>query len=388
VDSGPRAALSFPVRVDRFVSLNFRNLGSEPVDFGPGLNLLIGENGQGKTNLLEAIYYFRFGRSFRAQAETDLIRFDEALCRVELACRFGDGHDETFSVAIERRGARTIKIDGQVLPRRSDLAGRFPAVLFGPLELRIVAGEPEHRRRFFDMVGTMTDPAYLRTARDYRRALEQRNAALKARATRDEMAAWNERLVTAGTDLLARRRNLVALIEMGMVAHARDLDSPFDFTMRYESALLDEAGAAVPEDDAALARAFHERLGAVAVEESRRGVTLVGPHRDDVEFRMTGHDLRRYGSQGQRRLFAVLLKMAELTHIETELREPCVLLLDDVFSEFDPSMMARLQGIFGGRRQVFVTSPVDLDAARAPGARVFRVDAGRLRKVVNADGRA
>ncbi len=368
------------MRVDRFVSLNFRNLGPEAIEFGPGLNLLIGENGQGKTNLLEAIYYFRFGRSFRAQTDVELIRFEEPFCRAEVTCGFADGHGETFAMSIERRGAqgvRTIKINGQTLARRSDLAGRFPAVLFGPGDLRIVAGEPEHRRRFFDMVGTMTDPAYLRAAHDYRRTLEQRNAALKARAARDEMAAWNERLVASGVELIAKRRDLVALIELAMTAHARELESPFDFSMRYESPLLDAAAeAGAGELETALARVFHERLGAVAFEESRRGVTLVGPHRDDVEFRMFGHDLRRFGSQGQRRLFAVLLKLAELAHVETELHEPCVLLLDDVFSEFDHVITRRLQGLLEGPRQVFVTSPVEIEAGRTPRARVFHMHNG------------
>jgi DNA replication and repair protein RecF len=365
------------LRVLRFLSANFRNLAPDEIAFGPGLNFLVGANGQGKTNLLEAIYFFRFGRSFRATSDTEMIRFDEPFCRAELAAAFGDGHDESFAFSVERRGTKTIKIDGQVLPRRSGLAGRFPAVLFGPADLRIVSGEPEHRRRFLDMVGTMTDPAYLRSARDYRRTLEQRNGALKARASRDEMAAWNERLVASGVDLTARRRELVGLVEMEMAAHARDVECPFAFSMRYETALLEDAGDDITVE-AGLTRAFHEKLAAVAHEESRRGITLVGPHRDDVVFSMAEQDLRRFGSQGQRRLFAVLLKLAELSHLETELREPCVLLLDDVFAEFDPSIMAKLQRMLDGARQVFITSPVAIHDLHAPNARLYAVENGRV----------
>jgi DNA replication and repair protein RecF len=374
------------VRVDQFRSTHFRNLADGTLEFGPGLNLLIGANGQGKTNLLEAVYYFRFGRSFRAQNDADLIRFGEPFCRVEAACTFADGRVEAFAFAVERRQnadavhvTRTIKIDGQLLARRSDLAGRFPAVLFGPGDLRVVAGEPEHRRRFFDMIGVMTDPGYLRAAGEYRRALEQRNAALKARATRDEMAAWNDRLVAAGVDLIARRRDLVGRMEAQMVAHARELESPFDFSMRYDSALLDAAaGGAEAVADAALREAFHARLASVAYDELRRGVTLVGPHRDDVGMSMAGVDLRRFGSQGQRRLLAVLLKLSELSHLEAELREPCVLLLDDVFSEFDGAIMGKLQRLLDGERQVFVTTPVPLAGGRAARARTYRVDAGQV----------
>jgi DNA replication and repair protein RecF len=367
------------VRVERFLSTSFRNLAPASIDFGPGLNFLIGDNGQGKTNLLEAISCFRFGRSFRAASDTELIRFGEPFCRAELAARFSDGRTETFAFSVERRGAKTIKIDGRVLPRRSDLAGRFPAVLFGPADLRLVSGEPEHRRRFFDMVGTMTDPAYLRSARDFRRTLEQRNAALKARAARDEIGAWNERLVAGGVDLTMRRRELVGLMELEMASHARDVGSPFDYAMRYESALF---GDATEGDEitleASLTRAFHEKLGAAASEESRRGITLVGPHRDDVVLTMGGEDLRRYGSQGQRRLCAVLLKLAELSYLETELEEPSVLLLDDVFSEFDASILAKLQRMLDGERQVFITSPVAIHDLHAPNARLFRVESGRV----------
>lgn len=364
------------MRVDRFVSASYRNLSDGEVEFGPGLNFVVGANGQGKTNLLEAIYYFRFGRSFRAQVDTELIRFDEPFCRIEVDCTFDDTHAERFAFSIERRDMRavkTIKVNGEILPRRSDLAGRFPAVLFGPHDLRVVSGEPEHRRRFLDMIGTMTDPGYLRVATDYRRVVEQRNAALKARASRDEMAAWNERLVTTGAEFIVRRVALTRAIEREMQAQATDLESPFEFAMCYESSLVEAADTPAAET---VVSAFHERLAAIAVEESRRGITLAGPHRDDVELAMDGHDLRRFGSQGQRRLLAVLLKLAEMSYLEHELREPCVLLLDDVFSEFDEAIMAKLQRLLDGARQVFVTSPV---AVRTPArALVLHVEAGHI----------
>lgn len=365
------------MRVDRVQTVNFRNLAGETVEFGPALNVLIGENGQGKTNLLESIYYFRFGRSFRAQSDAELIRFDEPFCRVEVTSAFTDGRTESFACGIERRGnsiSRSIKVAGQLLPRRSDLAGRFPVVLFGPNDLRTVSGEPEHRRRFFDMVGTTTDPRYLRAANEYRRALEQRNAALKARAGRDEMEAWNERLAVPGSELILRRRELALRLEALMSAEARALESPFEFSMRYECALLPSEETGAEE----LQQRFKERLLASASEEMRRGVTLTGPHRDDVQFCLGPNDLRRYGSQGQRRLFAVLLKLAELAHLEAELREPCVLLLDDVFSEFDSAIMGRLQHVFDGARQVFVTTPVELPARESQRVRTLHVENGRV----------
>ena len=140
------------MRVDRFESANFRNLAGGSVEFGPALNVLIGENGQGKTNLLEAIYYFRFGRSFRAQSDVEMIQFGQPFCRMEVGTTFSDGRSERFACSMERRGAseqitRTIKISGQVLPRRSELAGRFPVFIEGnPFEHLV----RRHRRMLDD----------------------------------------------------------------------------------------------------------------------------------------------------------------------------------------------------------------------------------------------
>jgi DNA replication and repair protein RecF len=165
-------------------------------------------------------------------------------------------------------------------------------------------------------------------------------------------------------------------MQIELIARADELQSPFDFSMRYDSALVDEAAAGGTLDlEAALREAFHARLAAVAYDELRRGVTLAGPHRDDVEFMLDDNDLRRFGSQGQRRLFAVLLKLAELSHLETELREPCVLLLDDVFSEFDDALTGKLHRLLDGARQVFVTSPVPLRDGGTSAA-VYRVREG------------
>lgn len=365
------------MRVDRFESTHYRNLSGDPIAFGPGLNFVIGPNGQGKTNLLEAIYFFRFGRSFRAQTDAELIQFDAPFTRVELDARFADERVERFALSLERgeggRVKKSVKVDGVLLSRRADLAGRFPAVLFGPHDLRVVSGEPEHRRRFLDMIGTMTDPAYLRAAVEFRRVLEQRNAALKARASRGEMAAWNERLVETGSDLIILRHTLASAVERETEAQARDLGSPFRFGMRYESSVLGERSG---EDRASIVQRFSDEVIRRTAEEVRRGVTLVGPHRDDLELVMDGQDVRKFGSQGQRRLLSVLLKLAEMNYLERELREPCVLLLDDVFSEFDEAIIGKLQRLLEGSRQVFVTSPVP--SAAAARAHVLHVAAGRI----------
>jgi DNA replication and repair protein RecF len=371
------------VRVDRLVCTQFRNLEPLDLSFAPGANLFLGANGQGKTNILEAIQFFKFGRSFRTSRDGELIRFGAEFCRAEATCTFQAGNTETFAASIERGGVKKIKIHDKEIPRLSELVGRFPCVLFGPDDLRVVSGAPADRRRLVDMVGSMTDPAYIRCAREYKRVLLQRNAALKSRANEYEVNIWNEQIVVAGAELITHRRALVAALEDEVNVHAEELHTPFEFDLSYESALLREAGtmaagAAEENNLPTLADIFAIKLGALEYEERRRGTTLAGPHRDDVVVNLAGRDLRKYGSQGQRRLFAVLLKLAELSYLEKHLREPCALLLDDVFSEFDRDIMGQLQHVLDGKRQVFVTSPVELEWAKSENAREFRVAGGKV----------
>jgi len=372
------------VHIERLACTQWRNLADQTIEFSPGVNLLIGENGHGKTNILEAIQFFKFGRSFRTHRDTELIRFGESFCRAEVSAVFGGGDRDRFAAAIETNGNKKVSISDNDVIRMSELVGRYPCVLFGPQDISIVSGEPALRRRFVDSVGSMTDTAFIRAAREYQRVLRQRNAALKARVNDAELNAWNEQIISAGTELIERRRRLVAVLEQEVQARAVELGAGHAFRLRYESTLLRDAdrmaaGVGGEADPPSLADVFAMKLGALESEERRRMTTLAGPHRDDVALRLDGHDLRKYGSQGQRRLFAILLKLAELSHLERELKEKCVLLLDDVFSEFDRDVTARLQTVFDGTRQVLVTSPVDLEWAGNPGqTRVLHIRAGTV----------
>lgn len=379
------------MHIERLVCTQWRNLADQAIEFSPGVNLLIGENGHGKTNILEAIQFFKFGRSFRTHRDGELIRFGESFCRCETLAVFGSGERDPFAAAIESNGHKKITISGKAIARVSELVGRFPCVLFGPHDISIVSGEPSLRRRFVDAVGSMTDPAFMQVARDYQRILKQRNAALKARATDSELNAWNEQIIEAGAGLIERRRQLVVNLEREVRARAGELGVRYHFALGYESSLLNEGermAAGREEGDAtpALADVFAMKLGVLEAEERRRMTTLAGPHRDDVQLRLDHNDLRKYGSQGQRRLFAILLKLAELSHLERELGEKCTLLLDDVFSEFDHHVTSRLQTLLDGSRQVFVTSPVMLEwAGNSGSARVLRVREGHTTAATTSD---
>ena len=363
------------MHVEKITTKNFRNLYAAEITFSPGVNLLVGENGHGKTNLLEAISYFKLGRSFRTNRDAELIRFDESFCRVEVRCSYKSGEKECFSAAVERSGIKKLQSNGQKISKLSELVGRYPVVMFGPRDLRLVNGPPGERRRFIDMVGSMTDRTYVDLLKKYRRVVDQRNAALKARAGASERKAWNTELVEKGSRLIVRRQEVVKKIERFLKYHARELESPFGFSLGYKTDL--QPGGKRDWDAVVLKDMFEKRLRETESEELRKCTTLVGPHRDDVTVVMDGRELKKYGSQGQKRLFAILVKLSEQSHIESELGESCVLMLDDVFSEFDRDLTEKLQKVFEDGRQVFVTSPISLEWERSRAARVFYVTAGR-----------
>jgi DNA replication and repair protein RecF len=354
-------------------STHFRNLAHDPVSFCPRVNVFVGCNGHGKTNLLEAIQFFQFGRSFRTSRETELIRFGEPFCRVEVQTTSGDGERHEYAAVIERSGPKRIKVDGKEITRYSEIIDQYPCVLFGPQDLALVSGEPAERRRFLNALGSLTDRSYLEALKRYRRVLMQRNAALKQRRSDDAVAAWTEELVQSGCALTERRTVLVEGLRGLLKSQASAVKAAYAVDIDYESELL----RGRPEQITG-AEQFSAKLSAVETEERRRGVTLVGPHRDDVKLLGNSRDLRRYGSQGERRLFAILLRLAELSYVEEKLREPCVLLLDDVFSELDDAVTDRLKRCVGEGRQIFVTSPVSLDWGAAGESELFEVSEGRI----------
>jgi DNA replication and repair protein RecF len=359
------------VRIDTLSSTNFRNLASESLTFSPGVNILVGDNGQGKTNILEAIYIFKFGRSFRTSKDGDMVRFGENFCRVEVSTSTENDDRERYELTIEHGGGKQVKVSGKTVVRFSELVGKYPCVLFGPQDIDLVSGSPGERRRFIDMAGSMTDGTHIDVLRDYKRVLQQRNAAFKQRRTPAERKVWDGELIAKGTALADKRSKVVDAIEQHVKQYDGALETPFGFRMQYLRSFVDGSMQAANTEEA-----FAMKLAAMEDEEMRRGITLVGPHRDDMRLLIDNIELKRYGSQGQKRLLAVILKLAEMSYLEEGLSELCVLLLDDVFSEFDETIGVELKQLLGNRRQVFVSSPVPLEWETAPSSKVFHITNG------------
>lgn len=364
------------MRILRLSTSQFRNLQHEPLELSPHVNLLVGDNGHGKTNVLEGIHFFKFGRSFRTSRDVDMIKFEQPFARVEVLAEFKDGSRETFACAIERDGSKRMKLDGKDVPKLSELVGRYPSVIFGPHDLALTSGEPAQRRKYLDMIGSMTDRAYLSELKAYKRVLAQRNAALKGRHYEEAFGVWTEELLKRGCALAQKRSQLVQILDASLRRHGDAVRMSYPVEMAYESELDDGR-----PDEVERETHFAARLAALEPEEQRRRTTLAGPHRDDLRILAGGNDLRRFGSQGQRRLVAILMRLAELSHLETTLNEPCVLLLDDVFSELDDEVASRLKSCLDDEHQIFVTSPLPVSWGEGSDTRVFEVANGSVTPV-------
>ena len=336
-----------------------------------GVNVLLGDNGQGKTNVLEALYLCCTGRSHRTRQDRELIRWGADFASVKAEALRRDGSHQV-ELVLPAAGRRRIKIAGQEASKSGELMGHVTGVLFSPEDLRTVKDGPAERRRFVDMALSQLRPAYYYTLQRYARALKQRGEALKAASTQPGLLAtldsWDEQLATAGAELMRQRRAYIArLNDLAGGIHREISDGHEQLAIQY-------APSVTLGDDA---QANLDALFAAREGDVRRMITSVGAHRDDVQLLIDGRDVRAYGSQGQQRTAALAMRLSELSVMREELGEWPMLMLDDVMSELDPSrrrqLIRRLDGI-----QTFITCTDADDLAGAEVGRLWRVSEGSL----------
>ena len=362
------------MKITRAQLTNFRSYEACEIAPCEGVNVLLGDNGQGKTNVLEALYMSCTGRSHRTRQDRELIRWgaDFAAVRVEALRR--DGSHEV-EIVLPALGRRRLKIAGQEAARSGELMGHVTGVLFSPEDLRTVKDGPAERRRFVDMALSQIRPAYYYALQRYARALKQRGEALKAAAAQPAFSAtldsWDEQLAVAGAELMRHRRAYIAQLSAVASGTHRDISAQKE---RLEIRYLPSVTMG---DDA---QAILEALFGARENDLRRLVTSVGPHRDDVQILVEGRDVRAYGSQGQQRTAALSMRLSELDVMKDELGEWPMLMLDDVMSELDPGrrrqLVSRLAGI-----QTFITCTDAEDLAGAEVGQMWRVENGALKEV-------
>jgi DNA replication and repair protein RecF len=353
------------VKLTRLSLANFRNYAELQLEPAAGLNVFIGPNAQGKSNLLEAIAMLGTGKSFRTKKEADLIRTG-----VELASIAGDADMRAGSVrlsctiAATARGTRKLySLNGQSV-RYASFLGRARVVTFVPADLHLVGGSPSGRRALLNVALAQEQPLYYRDLARYQKTLQQKNALLRGDdVDEDLLAIYDRELLETGTALMLARNHLVAALAVeARDVHARWSGSGEKLELRYEPNVAFD----VPTADG-IAAAFEARLRERADAERARKASLVGPHRDDLGLHLDDGSLAAYGSQGQQRTAVLALKVAEYAVMRERTGEAPLLLLDDVLSELDEARAAAFLAGVGGFEQAFVTAthlPAHLPAAR------------------------
>jgi DNA replication and repair protein RecF len=344
------------VRIVRLSMRNFRSYAAADVELGPGVTVVTGRNGAGKTNLLDALYFGCTGRSARTTNERELVRFGEQVVRVEVTTEAPDGLHE-LSVGFTPGEPKRMTADGVRVERLLDVPGRPLVSVFLPDRLELIKGTPSLRRAHMDQLVAALWPARVATRRAYSQALAQRNA-LVARvrgggASLDSLSAWDRELARHGIALMTDRAAAIELVAER-------------FSVRAEELGLDGAAAIAyrPRSKASDADALAAELAERRAQDVERGFSGHGPHRDDLLLTHEGRELRAYGSQGQQRLGLLALLLAEREAIASTREATPVMLLDDVMSELDRDRRARLVGLLRGRGQSVITTT---DLEHVPG---------------------
>ena len=321
------------MKIDSIELSGFRNYETLKLEFGPGVHIFYGDNAQGKSNLLEAIYYAATGKSYRGSRDREIIAFSAEEAHIKA---FFEARETTYRVDMHLKKGRNkgVAVNSVPIRKMKEFAGLFGAVVFSPEDLQIVKEGPDVRRRFIDNELSMTDPYYFNAFTQYKKALEQRNKLLKELPDRpallDTLDAWDQSLVRYGKELIQGREAFAEVIRpIVRKTHEHLTGTKESLEVFYEKNTEAEA--------------FERELQAARSRDMKALTTTVGPHRDDLRFELTTDrdgkketvDARIFASQGQQRTAALALKLSEIEFLKAKTGENPILLLDDVFSELD-----------------------------------------------------
>jgi DNA replication and repair protein RecF len=420
------------VYLTRLALTDFRSYGELSIDLGPGVTTFSGPNGEGKTNLVEAVGYLATLGSHRVATDAPLVRRGAERAVLRAAVTGAQG-DSLIEVEVNPGRANRVRLNRSPLPRPRDILGALHTVLFAPEDLALVKGDPGERRRFLDELLVATAPRYAGIRSDYERVLRQRTALLKSAGARGNLRgparesvtatldAWDAQLARAGAPLLNGRMRLVAALRPHVAAAyeavsrgtavtggtdrlsqgegvpegtsgtdgtgtdgtaSRDAGGAAEAAMAYRCSVAESAGeeaSGQPEGVPGLETAMLKALAAARASELDRGVCLVGPHRDELELSIGGLPARGYASHGESWSLALALRLASFALLR-EGREDPVLILDDVFAELDVGRRERLAGLISGGEQVLITAAVPADIPDVLAGARFTVRAGTVRR--------
>ncbi|MGO1818627.1 MAG: DNA replication/repair protein RecF [Senegalia sp. (in: firmicutes)] len=339
--------------------INFRNYNGIKVFLNPNVNIFLGENGEGKTNLLESLFIASSGKSFRTNRDKELINIDknEAYIAVEL---IREDSEKKIEIKLDNNSPKRVKINGVEQDKISDILGILKAVIFSPEDLKIVKEGPSYRRNFLDQEITQMKPLYKSILNDYNRVLTQRNNLLKVipydKKKRKMLFVWNKQLIELGSRIIIFRKSFIdRLIPIAQEIHKSVTNGVENLDLSYQPTFdINEL------DKKIIMKNFEELLIKNEDSDIEKGSTSLGPHKDDIEIKINDKDVRIFGSQGQKRTTVLSLKLAEVELIKDETDENPILLLDDVFSELDKNRRKYLVSRFS-KLQTIITTNDDIN---------------------------
>ena len=350
---------------------NFRNYKYQKVKFHNKINLITGNNAQGKTNLIESLYMMSFGKSFRTSRDNELMGFGGDITGIK-SVSIKDGHDLTVEINLIKN-KKSIKLDGVYLKKISDLLENILTVIFSPDDLKIVKEDPGKRRAFMDRELCQLKPVYYDNLVKYKKVLDQRNAFLKSREIdTDMLGIWDAELAAYGSVIMKHRAEFITKLDkISRKIHEKISDGKENLKLSYESNIR------LAEKNEDQCKIFLDTLLDCRSRDIERMASNRGINRDDIKIIIDDIDVRKYGSQGQQRSAALSLKLAEIDLIIEETGEHPVLLLDDVLSELDAVRREKLITSFGDI-QIFITT-TDIDdetLSKLPDHAVYEIDNG------------
>lgn len=373
---------------------DFRSYARVEVPLDPGVTAFVGANGQGKTNLVEAVGYLATLGSHRVSSDAPLVRMGAERAVIRAAVTQGE-RSQLVELELNPGRANRARINRSSQVRPRDVLGIVRTVLFAPEDLALVKGDPGERRRFLDELVTARSPRMAGVRSDYERVLKQRNTLLKSAAMArrhggrsmdlSTLDVWDQHLGRVGAELLAQRLDLIATMQpLTDKAYADVAPGGGPVTLEYRSSMGAEVGAAAGADPARTREELYGQLIAALAEvrkqEIERGVTLVGPHRDDLVLGLRGMPAKGYASHGESWSYALALRLASYDLLRSEGNEP-VLVLDDVFAELDARRRERLAELVAPGEQVLVTAAVDDDVPGVLAGTRYAVSAGEVERL-------
>ena len=361
---------------------NYRNFTELELDIPAAGVAIIGENGSGKTNLLESIYYLEIFRSFRGAADEQLVRFGAEAFHVR--GRIAGERSTEIGVGYEAKSRRKrVLLDGVEPEKMTGALGKLGVVIFSPSDVDIVAGAPAERRRYLDIVLSLNVPGYLNALQRYRQLLKNRNAVLRSgRVDQALLGVWEEPLLEHGARLAVERAGWVAAHAASFTNRYSAISGGIRGALRYECGIRGDIDFS---DELQVRERFREDLHRLVHRERERGQTLSGPHRDELSFDYENGsgsvDLREFGSGGQVRTAAIALRMIEAETIHAARQRECLVLLDDVFAELDVPRSRRIMEMLEAEEhgQVILTAPKESDIQLRGGRlQTWRITAGKV----------